>query len=61
MNPINVICPHCGIDQLVEEEVLNDDEATCGKCKKLLFDEPSVATNPDGSGRFTGKLTGMGF
>ena len=61
MNQVNVICPHCGIDVIVEEEVLNDEDVKCTRCKQPLFNKPSVATNKDLSARFTGTLIGMGF
>jgi len=37
--PVVLMCPHCGYEELVEEEVLNDDERTCYKCGKYVFDE----------------------
>ena len=37
MNPINIICPGCGIDMLIEPEVEEDEEATCGMCGAYLW------------------------
>jgi hypothetical protein len=39
MNPINIICPGCGRDMLIEPEVMEDDEATCPMCGAWLHDE----------------------
>ena len=39
MSPENLMCPHCGYDDLVEPEVMDDDERRCRRCDKLVFDE----------------------
>ena len=38
MNAINVICYNCGMDMLVEPEVIEEDEAICPNCKAFLWE-----------------------
>ena len=38
MNAINVICYNCGMDMLVEPEVIEEDEAVCPNCKAFLWE-----------------------
>jgi hypothetical protein len=56
MNMVIETCPHCGMDQDLEEYLLNNDEQRCVHCGDYLFDEPSVCERPDGTGSFTGKV-----
>ena len=39
MCPVNLLCPHCGHEELVEPEVMDDDERRCNYCGLLVFDE----------------------
>ena len=48
MNPINIICEHCGKDNLVEPEVEMDDRATCSYCYRLLYmEEKEIQTKEE--------------
>jgi len=44
MNAVNLICPHCGKDQLLEPECMENDEQQCSYCKKLIHEEPEAIT-----------------
>ena len=42
---VNVICPHCGMEDLIEDYLLNDDELKCNHCGKYISEEDEEDNN----------------
>ena len=44
MNSINVICPDCGHEFLIEDYRMDEDDLACEKCGALIIEDDDVST-----------------